>query len=178
MISTHTPHKTQKKKYTHEVKVNKKKARRSKQLKQTSKKRNKTRSREEDKKQYLPSSSSQLPANSFPTPRPPSVPRRKLLARTNSPPPKTREKENERRESHSRATPSHTHTQTHTCKHFKVNTYLACANSYCHSGREICDFFHTHTQASKLNLNGACSFFSVFHTFTHMHRILVSLSLI
>lgn len=25
MISTHTPHKTQKKKYTHEVKVNKKK---------------------------------------------------------------------------------------------------------------------------------------------------------
>lgn len=114
----------------------------------------------------------------IPSPRPalPSVPRRKLLARTNSPPPKTREKENERRESHSRATPSHSHKHTHI--HFKVNTYLACANSYCHSGREICDFFHTHTQASKLNLNGACSFFSVFHTFTHMHRILVSLSLI
>lgn len=115
MISTHTHHtKTQKKKYTHEVKVNKK-ARRSKQLKQTSKKKE---TKQEVVKMIRSSISRPHQVNSpripSPRPAPPSVPRRKLLARTNSPPPKTREKENERRESHSRATPSHSHKHTHT----------------------------------------------------------------
>lgn len=84
MISTHTQHKNTEEKYTHEVKSKKKQDAVSSWSKLAKKKQ--TRSREEDKKQYLPSSSSQVPAYPRPLAHPlplPLIRLRKLLARTN-----------------------------------------------------------------------------------------------
>lgn len=146
MISTHTHHtKTQKKKYTHEVKVNKKK---QDAVSSWSKLAKKKETKQEVVKMIRSSISRPHQVNSpripFPRPAPPSVPAANYLhART--PHLRKRVRKRMKEEKVTRAQRHHTHTHTQTCKHFKVNTYLACANSYCHSGREICDFFHTHT---------------------------------